>query len=200
MSKRHHTITYVEFYAGIGGWTMALHEALQRCDGAAALSLQRLAALDHSDLCLSVLQHNLPDSSETGKKRKRAQTAAIERVTLSLAEEWNADVWAMSPPCQPHTRQHSNQREELKDPRSKSFLHLCDLLEAMSQGTLPRLLLLENVVGFESVGGPCLMIVLRLPFTMRLSNHAVSPHNSLKAVRDGDMSCRSVNMTLGIFI
>ena len=151
MSQGQDAITYIEFYAGIGGWTMALHEALERCDGARPphQSLQRLAALDHSDLCLSVLQHNLSDTNkESGNKGKRPQAVAIERVTLSQAEEWNADVWAMSPPCQPHTRQHSNQDEELKDPRSKSFLHLCDLLQNMNGSSLPRLLLLENVVGF----------------------------------------------------
>jgi tRNA (cytosine38-C5)-methyltransferase len=57
----------------------------------------------------------------------------------------------MSPPCQPHTRQHSNNGEEdLHDPRSASFLHLIRLLSKMSSETLPQLIVLENVVGFES--------------------------------------------------
>ena len=56
----------------------------------------------------------------------------------------------MSPPCQPHTRQHSNQQAGLEDPRSKSFLYLCQLIEAMAEEKLPKLILLENVVGFET--------------------------------------------------
>ena len=55
----------------------------------------------------------------------------------------------MSPPCQPHTRQHANQQQEKDDPRSKSFLHLCGLLGEMEEDALPSLILLENVVGFE---------------------------------------------------
>ncbi len=111
------SITFVEFYAGVGGWSMALSQAMQRCTP--KRRLDRLAALDHSDLCLKVLEHNFSSqSTKTG---------------------------------QPHTRQHQNQQQDLLDPRSKSFLHLCDLLDQMDDSKLPRLLFIENVIGFESV-------------------------------------------------
>ena len=138
-------LTFVEFYAGIGGWSMALAEALQRC--APRRHLVRLAALDHSDLCLKVLEHNSPS---------KERTSSIERLTLNQVQAWNASVWCMSPPCQPHTRQHENQKKDLEDPRSQSFLHLCNLLEQMQESKLPKLLLMENVVGFETVRS-CLM-------------------------------------------
>lgn len=131
------TITYVEFFCGIGGWTMALEEAYPG-------PLERLAALDHSDLCRHVFQHNFGENC--------CSTASIETLTQSQVEEWNATIWAMSPPCQPYTRQHDNQHLCKQDPRAKSFLHLCDLLEAIDPSKLPHLLLVENVVGFESVG------------------------------------------------
>ena len=133
-------ITYVEFYAGIGGWTMALKQAIQNV--APKRRLERLAALDHSDLCLSVLQHNCPSKTIT--------TVSVERLSLEQLHHWKATVFVLSPPCQPHTRQHENQEHELRDPRSKSFLHLCNLLEQIDESNLPRLLLMENVVGFES--------------------------------------------------
>lgn len=133
-------VTFVEFYAGVGGWRMALAQALQRC--APKRRLEQLAALDHSDLCLKVLEHNSPSKN---------RTVSIERLTLKQLEEWEAMVWCMSPPCQPHTRQHENQQQDLVDPRSRSFLHLCNLLEQMKESKLPRLLLMENVVGFEAV-------------------------------------------------
>lgn len=133
-------ITYVEFYAGIGGWTMALQQALQNV--APKRRLERLAALDHSDLCLSVLQHNYPSKS--------ISTVSIERLSIEQLHHWKATIFVLSPPCQPHTRQHENQKQELKDPRAQSFLHLCNLLEQMEESNLPQLLLMENVVGFES--------------------------------------------------
>jgi tRNA (cytosine38-C5)-methyltransferase len=137
-------ISYVEFYSGVGGWTMALEEALSRLPPEARgrkRRLRRIAALDHSDLCTRVFEHNF------GTDKKAFQ---IERLSLKQVEEWRATVWALSPPCQPHTRQHLNQAEDLNDPRSASFLHLCDLLEKMREDCLPSLLVLENVVGFES--------------------------------------------------
>lgn len=130
------TITFIEFYAGVGGFSMAL----QRC--APNKRLERLAALDHSDLCLKVLEHNFPS---------KERPVVIEKLTLDQIQEWNASIWCMSPPCQPHTRQHENQQHDLIDARSRSFLHLCNLLEQMEDSKLPRLLLMENVVGFESV-------------------------------------------------
>ena len=83
----------------------------------------------------------------------RPRQTPIERLTLSELESHGADVWCMSPPCQPHTRQHANQHLESKDARSQSFLHLCQLLCDMDDETLPKLILLENVVGFEKQGG-----------------------------------------------
>ena len=219
-------ISYVEFYSGVGGWTMALQEALQKLgpllssirnndseaprncsnhqtstttsDNSPKIKplhryeLKRLAALDHSDLCVKVFSHNFV-RAETGAtstastnadktKRKRQQKAStqqksysIERMPLRQLEEWSADVWVMSPPCQPHTRQHNDKnpqdqqhKKDLDDPRSKSFLKICEWLEGtpsdggnnsnnqkkknsrLSDEALPSLIFLENVVGFES--------------------------------------------------
>lgn len=165
-------LTYLEFYSGVGGWGYALEAACRSLsasfvyDEAAAskrprvavsppepdeggvttqASARLLAAFDHSDLCNGVFQHNHKD---IGKRCKPRQTP-IERLSLDELEQYDATVWCLSPPCQPHTRQHSNQHRERDDPRSSSFLHLCDLLIEMDEDMLPNLLLLENVVGFE---------------------------------------------------
>jgi tRNA (cytosine38-C5)-methyltransferase len=157
-------VRYVEFFAGIGGWTMALQQAIlspvfAAKETSSQLHLECCAALDHSDLCLSVYQHNHGDAaSETGPKgdpRKRARSSGhlkstrIEHLTVQQVSDWQADLWMMSPPCQPHTRQHSNQENDLSDARSDSFLHLCHLLEQLPATSRPALILLENVVGFE---------------------------------------------------
>ena len=146
-----------------------------------AFSTHCLGAYDHSDLCYKVFHHNFPEMknllashqsrASTGennhddrsvgkerrsKKKQKIQTSsqrpiAIEKLTKKQMEEKKADIWMMSPPCQPHTRQHSNQKEDVDDPRSKSFLHLCDLISVMTVESLPKIILLENVIGFENV-------------------------------------------------
>ncbi|KAL7461930.1 hypothetical protein ACHAXS_002340 [Conticribra weissflogii] len=231
------TLTYLEFYSGIGGWGYAVEQAcrsiqqnppahfsiaaraaidaLDKKTAGGNASLPRLkkakisksnsrgvlydeegdcdadddnlgrfkssskleikakllAAFDHSDLCNSVFHHNhisqinsintsqsipLTSTSEKTKSKKsnlfqhlKPNQTPIQRLTTSQLESHNATIWCMSPPCQPHTRQHSNQHKELEDPRSASFLHLCDILIEMREEYLPELILCENVVGFE---------------------------------------------------
>lgn len=190
------SITYLEFYSGIGGWTFALRKSIDilnksipdggtssapaaadadvRPDDASPcsstpqrhiLSMERLDAYDHSDLCNKVMSYNFPEGNiddheikekqRFRKKRKTStnarKTVAIESLTRRQLEEMSAFIWMMSPPCQPHTRQHSNQEEDINDPRSKSFLHLCDMISTMEGRTLPKIILMENVVGFENV-------------------------------------------------
>ena len=169
------TLTYLEFYSGIGGWGYALERVCRSLSSSGdqgsgevlVLRAQLLAAYDHSDLCNSVFSHNhrpkLSSSDYSSKRRKknngnknnnsdvylRPCQIPIERLTLFELEQHSADIWCMSPPCQPHTRQHNNQHMESTDARSQSFLHLCKLLGDIDEAKLPTLILLENVIGFE---------------------------------------------------
>ena len=148
------TVRYIEFYAGIGGWAMALRQAVQRAFPANEVNLKCCAALDHSDLCAAVYQHNFAKKND----HKKAKPLRIETLTVAQLAAWNANLWMMSPPCQPHTRQHNNQHADLHDKRSQSFLHICRLLAhsvwddvncVSQQKRRPTWILLENVVGFE---------------------------------------------------
>lgn len=211
-SSQEAIVTYVEFYSGIGGWTMALHEALDRmaAKDIAPFRLQRLAALDHSDLCHSVFHHNFPPQAKENKKRKRMdKTVSVEQLTQAQVEDWNAMVWTMSPPCQPHTRQHTHQKEDLEDPRSRSFLNLCQLLENMDEAKLPRVILMENVVGFELVrrcyfSDYCSCYFPRnsptLTFYGILLSLVVNRINSQEVVNDGGRSCLRGTTCLHTFI
>lgn len=184
-------LTYLEFYSGIGGWSYALQEAISILQNPnIKLSLRRLAAFDHSDLCNHVLNYNNDNNNHSSsgsscystkkqlkveipidnlqsnkeakkhqpmKKRKLLQSSvSIEKLTKTSLQDYHATVWVMSPPCQPHTRQHSNQEKDINDPRSKSFLHLCEMISCLGSEYLPRIILLENVLGFEEVSD-CLM-------------------------------------------
>lgn len=133
---------------------MALQEAVSAVFTGVPVRLQCCAALDHSDLCKEVYQHNHQSHAQQhdGAKnaRFRNKTFRIETLTVEQLIEWNAEIWMMSPPCQPHTRQHSNQGADLEDARSNSFLHLCHLLCKLAPDVKPVVILLENVVGFET--------------------------------------------------
>lgn len=171
MSSSSESLTYLEFYSGVGGWSYALHAAVKRLTrgnneggddtSESRLNLKCLGAFDHSDLCNKVYYHNFPPqgsdteiSVKKTKKRKKSsstKSVSIESLTKKNFEESGAFMWMMSPPCQPHTRQHNNQKEDMIDPRSKSFIHLCEMITSMQQETLPRIIVLENVIGFEEV-------------------------------------------------
>lgn len=61
---------------------------------------------------------------------------------------FKADIYLMSPPCQPYTRTgHQNQAA---DPRSKSFLAFLTALPILeAENKAPKYFFIENVQGFE---------------------------------------------------
>ncbi|CAD7704046.1 unnamed protein product [Ostreobium quekettii] len=119
----------LEFYSGIGG----LRCALRRAAPQAAV----VAAFDINNVANDVYAHNFGD---------RPRQSNIERIPLSLLESMRADVWLLSPPCQPYTRQ--GLKLDANDHRASSFLALMGMLAQMMAP--PDYLLVENVVGFES--------------------------------------------------
>mmetsp|Transcript_15268 Transcript_15268/g.31395 ORF Transcript_15268/g.31395 Transcript_15268/m.31395 type:complete len:435 (+) Transcript_15268:271-1575(+) len=127
------SISAIEFYSGIGGWSCAL-----KCAG---IDATVVAAFDHSTVCNEVYHHN---------NKFRPSQKPIEGLH-SRDLNGVANLWMMSPPCQPHTRQRvglENQERDEDDPRARSFLHLCHLLEELTSP--PSTIILENVIGFES--------------------------------------------------
>ena len=131
-------ILAIEFYSGIGGWSYALDEALQRNS---TLNVNVVAAFDVSTVCNEVYRanHGFAPSQKP-----------IEQLDVSNVDGI-ADIWFLSPPCQPHTRQRkglTEQEMDIDDSRSQSFIHICSILERLKSP--PRILILENVVGFES--------------------------------------------------
>ena len=172
-------IKYLEFYSGIGGWSYALHDALHNiirsrdddntdCNnfsndiedsigyiGDVKVRLERIAAFDHSDAANVVLKYNDELNQDYLHINKNdAKAVSIERLTIKQLKSPNykADIWAMSPPCQPYTRNNALQKDD-SDPRSKSFLHLCNLLTQLDFNDRPKIIFLENVVGFEKSNG-----------------------------------------------
>ncbi|KAG0268097.1 tRNA (cytosine-5-)-methyltransferase [Actinomortierella ambigua] len=127
LQEKQHRI--LEFYSGIGGMHYAFD--LSGYQG------QVLKAFDINTTANEVYAHN------HGKKQLAQRN--IEAVPKEFYDKQQADVWLMSPPCQPYTR--TGNQEGSKDTRAKSFLYLMSILPELEHQ--PSYLLLENVKGFE---------------------------------------------------
>lgn len=113
----------LELYCGIGGCAAALGNAASV-----------VAAVDINRLALGVYAHNFPHP---------AAARTLESLTAAELGEMGAELWWMSPPCQPFTRRGRGRDDE--DPRSRSFLHLMEQAAAVR----PPYLALENVPTFQ---------------------------------------------------
>lgn len=121
--------TVVEFFAGMGGMRVAGDES--------GIPVRILAAYEISEICQKAYIHNF------GSNEWRLKT--IERLPIEELDKLHADMWLMSPPCQPFTR--AGRRQDHEDNRTAGLLHLIDVLPRMRYP--PQRLLLENVIGFE---------------------------------------------------
>lgn len=119
----------VEFYAGIGGFHCALRESRVRGE--------IVASIDINTNTTKVYSHNFPHTLQLNRNICGMGSEELDKL--------GADVFFLSPPCQPFTRQ-GNQLDD-KDRRTDSFFHLMHTLTEMQLP--PRYLLMENVKGFE---------------------------------------------------
>lgn len=118
----------LELFCGIGGFAAAV----------AGSNVRVVAALDQNPAALEVYRHNFPDHP--------VRQADLERITAWELTSPTAQLWWLSPPCQPYCERGS--RRDLEDPRARSLARLLDLLETIPEGKLPEWLALENVAGF----------------------------------------------------
>lgn len=112
----------LELYCGLGGCAVAL--------GARA---QIVAAVDIHRPALAVYARNLGHPTVT---------RTLESIPRAVWRQWEADLWWLSPPCQPYTRR--GRRRDLDDPRAGSLLVV---LERLAEAR-PALVAVENVPGF----------------------------------------------------
>lgn len=117
----------LELFSGLGGWRYAL-------DGQGEV----VAAYDIS-----------PIANATYALNHGTRPIARELASLpsGLLAGHQADLWVLSPPCQPFCRM--GRQQDLADRRSKAFLRL---LEVLPQAP-PRHLVMENVPGFLGSDG-----------------------------------------------
>ncbi len=112
----------LELFCGIGGAAAAL-----------AGRGRIVAAVDVNRGALGVYAHNFPHPT---------LTRTIESLPASQYRDWDADLWWLSPPCQPFTER--GLRRDAEDPRARPFLAVIERLEEVR----PPYVALENVPGF----------------------------------------------------
>ncbi len=125
-------VRVVELFAGIGGCAAALGGL---ATSSALGANQVVAAVDIHTAAMQVYRSNFAHPT---------LVKSIESLSVADARRWEADLWWMSPPCQPFTRR-GLQRDD-RDPRSRALLHLVDLIERVQ----PPMIALENVLPFEN--------------------------------------------------
>ncbi|KAJ3975297.1 S-adenosyl-L-methionine-dependent methyltransferase [Lentinula raphanica] len=124
----------LEFYSGIGG----LHLALKRSQVPGVV----VQAFDWDQNAAKVYNANHGPSLAIKKD--------ILTLSASFLASYRANLWILSPACQPYTVLNPN-AQGILDPRAKSFLHLIqDVLPKLAvMRAHPTHLLIENVGGFE---------------------------------------------------
>lgn len=122
-------IRVVEFFSGLGGWHCAFE--------ATGLNIIVLAAVDINTGANEVYRHNFPST--------RILQRNICGLTAQELDSFAADLFTLSPPCQPFTRQ--GKMGDSSDHRTDSFFHMMELLNFMTH--LPKYIMIENVKGFE---------------------------------------------------
>ena len=120
----------MEFYAGVGGFHWALNMS--------GINAEIVASIDINTNTNSVYAHNFPTTPHVNRN--------ICGMTAKEMDGYRPDVFVLSPPCQPFTRQ--GLRRDNQDHRTDSFFHLMTIFSEMKCS--PSYLLMENVQGFES--------------------------------------------------
>jgi tRNA (cytosine38-C5)-methyltransferase len=159
----------LEFFSGVGGWHMALAASSLRANVVGAFELNPNANTVYahnfaplSPRCVPAPPHHHPAACFCPRRRLTAPPPGacvasarrvaggrglnIEKLPTRELDSYRADMWVMSPPCQPFTR--LGKRKDVADHRTDSCSSLLAKLPQLQR--MPRYLLLENVQGFET--------------------------------------------------
>lgn len=118
----------LELFCGIGGFAAAV----------AGGGVRVVGALDQSEVALGVYRLNFPNH--------HARQADLEKIDAEELAAFGADLWWLSPPCQPYSVR--GRGLDLADPRARSLARLLKVFGKIPEPQLPHRLALENVPGF----------------------------------------------------
>ncbi|KAJ3319708.1 tRNA (cytosine-5-)-methyltransferase [Boothiomyces sp. JEL0866] len=140
----------VEFFCGIGG----LHYGLEYAQPDAKV----VQSFDTNTVANSVYFHNF---------KTKTSTKGID--ILKSKDIKDANIWLLSPPCQPYTS--GGKRLDTKDNRTAGLLNLIKLLPQVK----PEYFFLENVFNFEISESRRLLVTQLLALNYKVDEFLVSP-------------------------
>lgn len=144
----------LEFFSGIGGFHYALLEVQRDATVVAAFDVNELANL--------VYHHNFA---------ARPCQKSVHTLTATQIDAFKANIWLLSPPCQPYTRR--GHQLASSDNRASAFVELMALLPQLSHP--PDYLIVENVVGFETSNTRTFLLELLQSSGYRIQECIISP-------------------------
>lgn len=121
-------MTALELFCGIGGFAAAV----------AGTTVRVVGALDQSPAALAVYRLNFPGHD--------ARQVDLERISAAELAAFDAELWWLSPPCQPYSVR--GRQRDLGDPRARSLARIVTILADTPHARLPLHVALENVTGF----------------------------------------------------
>ena len=146
-------IRMLEFFSGIGGMRVSLEKALLLLNKDATTNrkyvLESCRAYDISLHANKVYHHNFCSDSD---KSDSVCTKLVEQLKPKDIASLHANLWTMSPPCQPFTTSgegRGKQRLDASDKRCNGLKGIAKLLDALEPDEKPKWILLENVKGFQ---------------------------------------------------
>ena len=169
--NQNQSIRMVEFFSGIGGFRMGVERAIHVLNAANAMQEDSSNGCSHTkerkryrlDACHAyeislhandTYRHNFHacsnqnDTARKGNKNFTVTTKLIEQLSTSTIASHNANLWTMSPPCQPFTSTTNAKRLDARDSRTAGFRAMMRLLVDLSADQKPQWIVLENVKGF----------------------------------------------------
>ena len=146
----HKDVHLIEFFSGIGGMRLGVEKACQESsssDGhSRSWSLLSCVALEIADNANKIYRHNFVETASSSSQSSCLICQEIQRVN---SVPW-ANLWTMSPPCQPFCSKPGAKHLDMEDSRCQGFQGVIRLLEEKEHNDRPRWILLENVKGFAT--------------------------------------------------
>ncbi|GMR48004.1 hypothetical protein PMAYCL1PPCAC_18199 [Pristionchus mayeri] len=165
-------INAIEFYCGIGGTHFALKgkgveytltHALSSVFPGLSKPINVIAAFDINTTTNSIYKCNFPAT--------KLYQNNIQGLSAASLDKFDAQLWTMSPPCQPFTLKGNLKGKE--DRRCDSFKALLASLDEMKRA--PRWIFIENVSNFYSTSMHSILIETLNSVGYEIEEYILSP-------------------------